>query len=130
MRSLNRALARSRSTGEPLSLMRVIAGPGHSHPGRLAAALRGRLRRSDRLHRLSKCELLILAPDTRYDAALDVAAEMRRHLKRTTGLEGIRVTVVEAGRRAPADLLERLRAPKPELSYDYVLNVDSLLVDR
>jgi hypothetical protein len=130
MRALDSALARSRATGEPLCLMRVIAGPGDSDPRKLAAGLRGRVRGSDRLYRLSKCELLILAPDTGYEAALVVAAELRRHLKRTTELDGIKVTVVEAGRRNAADLLERLREPKPELSYDYVLNVDSLLAER
>jgi hypothetical protein len=106
-RAVERALVGARASGEPLSLIHVAA---KSLPARaLLAAVRPRLRRSDRIYRLEGSDLLIVAPDTPLETAEHLAAELRRQLERTQDPpDGMTVEAFAPnGETTAAELLER-----------------------
>jgi hypothetical protein len=125
-RALDRALAASRAAREPLSLVRVASPDGKPLPRKLASALRPRLRGTDRLYRLQKSELLVIAPETRREAAEALSSEIERHLSRSAGFARIETRVIQAGRRNAAELVARLRQSRPEQLDEYELTTEQL----
>jgi hypothetical protein len=128
LRAIESALSTSRATREPLSLVRVSDPAGKTRARRLAAAARPRLRGTDRLYRLGRSELLVIAPDTPVEAGELLSSDIERHLSRAAGLDGIETCVLQArGSSRAAELVERLRESSTDQPDDYELTVDRLL---
>jgi GGDEF domain-containing protein len=110
LRTLDRALAAARASGAPVSVIVVAAESGGAASRPVAAALRARLRRTDRLCRLDDDALLVVAPDTNSETADALAADLRRHIERTNGTPGrADVQVYTAnGDTTAAELLDRV----------------------
>jgi hypothetical protein len=125
-RALDRALAASRAGREPLSLVRVAGAEGKALSRKVASAVRPRLRGTDRLYRLRKSELLVIAPDTRRAAAEALSSEIERHLSRSAGVDRVETSVIQADRRSPAELVARLRQRGPERLDEYELTTEQL----
>jgi hypothetical protein len=125
LRALDRALAAARASREPLSLVRVADMTDKPRMRKLAKVVRPGIRAADRLYRLSGSELLIVAPDTRAEAARAVGSEIDRHLATGT----VQVSVLEAGGRQRDEILSRLRDPRRELE-DIELSADNLMAPR
>ena len=108
---LEAALRASREREQPLSLILLAPQPGDATPHRLAARLRTRLRRADRLCVLDGGRLLIVAQDTDLETARALASDLRRHLARSSnGAGGVEVEVQRPDHGATAaELLQRLR---------------------
>jgi GGDEF domain-containing protein len=119
-------LAASRAAREPLSLVRVASPDGKPFPRKLASAVRPRLRGTDRLYRLRKSELLVIAPETRREAAEALSSEIERHLSRSAGFARVETRVIQAGRRSAAELVARLRQSRPDQLDEYELTTEQL----
>jgi hypothetical protein len=102
LRALEAAIAAA--DGEPLSLVRLVDIYDWTPARKLAPAVRARLRPTDALYRLSKYELLVIAPGTHADAARILYADFRP--------EPTDVRVLEANGLTPDILLRRLRQPR------------------
>jgi hypothetical protein len=122
VRTLDRALAAARASGDPLSVILVGAESDGVASRPLGSLLRKRLRPADTLCRLDGRGFLVVAPDTNTETADVLAADMRRHLDRASeGSNGMAIEVHAAnGETTGAELLERViqssdgtRAPTP-----------------
>lgn len=102
LRALEAAIAEA--GGEPLTLVRIVDVYDWTPARKLAPAVRARLRPTDALYRLSKYELLVIAPGTHADAARILYAGFRP--------EPTDVRVLEANGLEPGILLKRLRQPR------------------
>jgi hypothetical protein len=102
LRALEAAIAEA--DGEPLTLVRIVDVYDWTPARKLAPAVRARLRPTDALYRLSKYELLVIAPGTHADAARILYADFRP--------EPTDVRVLEANGLEPEILLKRLRQPR------------------
>jgi hypothetical protein len=122
LRALERALAATRASGEPLSVIIVTSGSNGASVRRIGSTLRARLRRTDRLCRFGGGGYLVVAPETDAATADALAADLWRQLERANG--GPDGVAIEAhtvnGNGTAATLLERLshpgsgdRSPKP-----------------
>jgi GGDEF domain-containing protein len=94
----------------------------------MVAAVRARLRRRDRLYRLSRFELLVIAPDTRAATLNAIAAEVREDVARLTGPDEALVTVTEGGGRSADEVLKHLRDPRAEQLDEIEMTVDSFVL--
>jgi hypothetical protein len=108
-RALEGAITRAAAAHSPLSLVRIVDSAGKVRARKLAAAVRARLRPTDRLYRLGKCELLIVMPSTHVDAARLVCSDLQLPLSKAVGAGRVDIKVVEANGLRAAILLERLR---------------------
>ena len=109
-------------TRKPLSLVRIADSSGETGARKLAAAIRGHVRRSDSLYRLGPAELVLVAPDTFADAARLVCSDFQLPLSKAAGPGVIDVRVLEAGRRSAEDLFKRLQEPAASPLDDYELD--------
>jgi hypothetical protein len=111
LRTLRGALEAARSSGQPLSLIRVSLPDGASSRG-VASALRPRLRGADRLCRLDGQGFLVVALDTGIEAAAALASELKRQLDNDeNGWHGATVDVQPTdGDASATELLERVMA--------------------
>jgi hypothetical protein len=114
-RALEGAITRAAAAHKPLSLVRIVDSSGETKARKLAAAVRARLRPTDRLFRLDKSELLIIMPATHGDAARLVCSDLQLPLSNTAGPGRVDIKVVEANGLRAAILLERLREERIEL---------------
>lgn len=121
-RAIERAVANARATRKPLSLVRIADSSGETGAGKLAAAVRGHIRRSDQLYRLGPAELVLVAPDTFADAARLVCSDFQLLLSKAAGPGRIDIRVVEAGRRSAEDLIARLQEPAAAQLDEYELD--------
>jgi hypothetical protein len=92
LRVLAAAAEASRLSGGSLSLIVLSLPAGAEAARRLAPALRARMRRADRLCRLSDGRLLVVAPDTDAATAEALAVDLRRQLERA-GAESVATDV-------------------------------------
>jgi hypothetical protein len=129
LRALEAASARAAAAHEPLSLMRVADGSGATSTRKLAAAVRSRLRPTDRLYRIGGSELLVLMPLTRLDAARAVCSDLPLLLSRSAGPDRVAISLIEANGLRAAILLDRLRESRVDELDDYELPLDSLTRD-
>jgi hypothetical protein len=114
-RALEAAIVRAAQVHQPLSLVRVVDSTGETKARKLAAAVRARLRPTDRLFRLGKAELLIIMPATHGDAARLVCSDLQLPLSHMAGPGRVDIKVVEANGLRGAILLERLREDRVPL---------------
>lgn len=128
LRALDRALARARTDRVPLSLLRVADLSDEPRPRAIVAMVRSRMRRDDRLYRLAKWELLVIAPDTRAATLKAIGMELQRDVSRTIGDAQVLITSVEAGGRDAGELLKRLRDFRAEHLDEIEMSVESLVL--
>jgi hypothetical protein len=102
LRALEAAIAAA--GGEPVSVVRIVDIYDWTAARKLAPAVRARLRPTDALYRLSKYELLVIAPGTHADAAHILYADFRP--------DPTDVRVLEANGLSAEILLSRLRQPR------------------
>ncbi len=108
--TLDEALAASRASGEPLSLIVVESDAGIVFSEELAGALRSRLRQVDRLCHLGGGGFLVVAPATDPGMAEVLAEDLRRHAQQAAP-GAVRVETHAAnGEVDGAELLRRVRA--------------------
>ena len=112
LRAIEPVLAEARVSGDPLTVVRLAHIGDGPAPRGLASAAGDGLRGSDRLCKLGRDELLVIAPDTPFGAAATLTAELRRRLARVAAPGTIEITVTqpEPGDDA-ARLVERVRQP-------------------
>jgi hypothetical protein len=127
LRALDRALEVARAEGVPLSLMRVADLSDEPRPRAIVALVRSRMRRPDRLYRLAKWELLVIAPDTRVETLKAIGRELQRDLSRDVGDGKVLITSVEAGGRSAGDVLKRLRDFRAGHLDEIEMTVESLV---
>jgi hypothetical protein len=110
IRTLERALAGARDSGEPLSLITVAATGDDGATLPSSSVVRSRLRRTDRLCRLNGRGHLVVAPDTDSQTAELLAADLLRHLERELNRSNGLAIEVHApnGDTSAAGLLERI----------------------
>ncbi len=108
-RALPRAIAQARAGGEPLSVILVPADGGR-RPRGLAAAVRGSLRKRDRLFRLKHSGLMIVSPDTTPEGGEILAAEIRRQVARAGRGATAVIPVTSAAESSAEELLEAAAA--------------------
>jgi hypothetical protein len=113
-RALEQAVAEARLARKPLALVRIADSSGETSARKLAAAVRGHVRRGDRLYRFGPAELLLIAPNTLPDAARLVCSDFQLPLFKAAGPGRIDIRVVDAGRRTATDLIARLEQPAPK----------------
>jgi hypothetical protein len=128
LRALDRALVTARAEDVPLSLLRVADLSAKPRPRAIVAMVRSRLRRGDRLYRLARWELLVIAPDTRVETLSAIGRELQRDVSRTTGSERVVITSTEAGLRGADELLKRLRDPRAEHLDEIEMTADSVVL--
>jgi hypothetical protein len=113
LRALERAMAATRASGEPLSVIVVTSGSNGASVRQIGSILRARLRRTDRLCRFGGGGFLVVAPETDAATADALAADLRRQLERANG--GPDGVAIEAhavnGDGTATTLLERLSHP-------------------
>ena len=116
LRTIEQALTAAQRAGSPLSLIVLSADRDDLASGRLAATVRARLRRSDRLCRLDDHALLVVAPDTDTVTAEALAADIGRHVERThQSAQRMKINVHDADTTATAaDLLAGITHPRTE----------------
>jgi hypothetical protein len=127
LRALDRALVASRAEGVPLSLMRVADLSEEPRPRTVVATVRARLRRDDRLYRLAKRELLVIAPDTCAETLKAIGMELKRDVTKAAGAGQVLITSTEAGDRSAEELLKRLRDFRAEHLDEIEMSVESLV---
>jgi hypothetical protein len=110
-RALPREIAHARASGEPLSVIIVLDG---GPTRKLGSTVRGSLRRSDRLFRLNRTGLMVVAPDTTPEAGEVLAAEIRRQLARGGASSAAVVPVTSAAESSAQELLEAAAAGAEE----------------
>jgi hypothetical protein len=116
LRTIERALHAARERAEPLSLIRLAVGHGHSIH-RLPVIARSRLRRDDVICKLDDSAIVVVARDTSPAAADALAAEIRRDLERAENVPAVAVDVYAVnGDHTAADLLARMSAAPDELA--------------
>jgi hypothetical protein len=128
LRALDRALVTARAEDVPLSLLRVADLSAKPRPRAIVTMVRSRLRRGDRLYRLARWELLVIAPDTRVETLSAIGRELQRDVSRTTGSERVVITSTEAGLRGADELLKRLRDPRAEHLDEIEMTADSVVL--
>jgi hypothetical protein len=128
LRALDRALASARADRVPLSLMRVADFSDEPRPRAVVALVRSRMRRGDRLYRLAKWELLVIAPDTRAETLRAIGRELQRDVSRAMGEGQVVITAVEAGPRGADELMKRLRDFRAQHLDEIEMTVDSLVL--
>ena len=114
--TIERALHAARERAEPLSLIRLAVGHGHS-THRLPAIARSRLRRDDVICKLDESAIVVVARDTSPAAADALAAEIRRDLERAENVPDVAIDVYAVnGDRTAADLLAHMSAAPDDLT--------------
>ncbi len=113
--ALDGALHAQRDSGEPLSVLAVTL-PADAAAARVPAVLRSRLRKTDRLLRLSRGHFLVVAADTDVATARALAMDLRRQLERTSRTPGGVTVAVHCPDEdvAAAELLQQIREGSAE----------------
>ncbi len=124
LRELSRALA----AAGPVSFMRIADFSETPTARPLVAATRARLRRPDRLYRLSRLELLAIAPRTREATLKAVGAELQEDAARIAGPGQVLITVTEGGGRDSEAVLRRLRDVRAEHLDEIEMTADSFVL--
>jgi hypothetical protein len=110
--ALAQAIAHSRASGEPLSVILVLGEEGQPSP-KLAPAVRSCLRGCDQLLRPNGTGLMVIAPDTTPQAGEMLAAEIKRRLAREGSGASAVIPVTSAAEVSAEELLEAAGAAAP-----------------